>query len=379
MKITALKTFTAWSPFTDWSFLKVETDDPEIFGWGECSLPSKPHGVAGALKDLEPLLLGADPLDREWCWQRMYRHSYWRGGPILTSSISAVDMALWDIAGKIHDTPVYKLMGGAVRDRIKLYANIGLSTSAAELRNRARHAVGLGYAVVKFYPLPPLGSVEGPAVVRQVADCCAAVRDEIGPDRDFALDFHGKTSAAMAVQIERAVRDTHPLWIEEPVLPETPNALVRCAEKFVTPIALGERLFTRWGFRPVLEGELASIIQPDVANAGGISEMIRIAALAELYGVTFNPHSPNSPLQSMASMHIAANAQMFGMLEHRHEHHDYMARLCSHVPTVEADGCAGLPAGAGLGTSVNEGFFADQVERPFIPEEWRKDGSIAEW
>lgn len=379
MKITAIHTFTAWSPFTDWSFVKVETDDPAIFGWGECSLPSKPQGVAGALRDLEPLIRGADPLDREWCWQRMYRHSYWRGGPILTSSISAIDMALWDIAGRVQNTPVYKLLGGAVRQRIKLYANIGLSTSPEVLQERARHAVGLGYRIVKFYPLPPLAGIEGPAVIEQVVRCCEAVRDEIGSDRDFALDFHGKTSASAAIAIEAAVRHTHPLWIEEPVLPETPNALQRCAEKFIVPIALGERLFTRWAFRPLLEQELISVMQPDVANAGGISEMMRMASLAELYGVTFNPHSPNSPLQAMASMHIAANSQAFGMLEHRHEHHDYMTRLCSFVPTVDADGCTSLPQGPGLGTTINEAFFANQEPRRFIPEEWRADGSIAEW
>lgn len=379
MKIERLKVYTAWSPFTDWSFVKVETSDPTVFGWGECSLPSKPGGVAGALKDLEPLIVGADPLDREWCWQRMYRHSYWRGGPILTSSISAIDMALWDIAGKLHGQPLYRLMGGAVRKRIKLYANIGLSTSPDELRRRARHAIDLGYRTVKFYPLPSLHTIDGPAVVSRVAECCEAVRDEIGPERDFALDFHGKTSAAMAILIERAVRDTHPLWIEEPVVPETPNALARCAEKFVTPIAVGERLFTRWGFRNILEDGLASIIQPDAANAGGISELIRIGALAELYGVTLNPHSPNSPLQALASMHIAAHCQMFGMLEHRHEHPDYMRRLCSHVPVVEEDGCAPLPEGPGIGTGINEDFFAGQQDRLFIPEEWRDDGSVAEW
>jgi galactonate dehydratase len=205
------------------------------------------------------------------------------------------------------------------------------------------------------------------------------VRDEIGPDRDFALDFHGKTSASMAIQIEHAVRHTSPLWIEEPVVPETPNALARCAEKFVTPIAVGERLFTRWGFRGILEDGLASIVQPDVANAGGISELIRIAALAELYGATFNPHSPNSPLQALASMHLAAHCQMFGMLEHRHEHPDYMARLSSHVPTVEADGCASLPDRPGIGTEIDESFFRNQTVRRFVAEEWRDDGAIAEW
>ena len=221
---------------------------------------------------------------------------------------------------------------------MKLYANCGLSEDPDEFRRRVRHARSLGYRVVKFYPIPSVGPVEGPAVVRCVVACCEAVRDELGEEADFALDFHGRLSAGLAVAMEAAVRHTHPLWIEEPVLPETPKALGRLAEKFVIPIALGERLFTRFAFREILEGELASIIQPDVANAGGITEMIKIAALAETYGVGFAPHNPNGPVQSLASMHLAAALQPFAMLEHRHEHHDFMEKLASCVPKVEADG-----------------------------------------
>lgn len=379
MKITSITHFIAWGPISDWGYLKVETDQPGLHGWGECSLPSKPFGVAGAVKDLEKLVLGADPLDTEWVWQRVYRHGYWRGGPIQTSAMSGLDMALWDIRGKVAGLPVYKLLGGAVRKRLPLYANLGLSTDPEVFRTRARAAVALGYRTVKIYPLPSVAPVEGLATIRQIVACCEAVRDELGGERDFALDFHGRPTAGLVVQIEAAVRHTTPLWIEEPVAAETPEALRRCAEKFVTPIAVGERLFTRWGFRRVLEEGLADIIQPDVANAGGVTEMQKIAALAEMYGVAFNPHNPNGPLQCLASMHLAANAQNFSMLEHRHEHHDYMRRLCSVMPTVEADGCAGLPEGPGLGAEIDERAFANQTERPFIPEAWRSDGGVADW
>lgn len=379
MKITALKPFGCSSPVTDWTYVKVETDEPGLFGWGECSLPTKTHGVQGAIKDLEKLVLGADPLNTESCWQRMYRHGYWRGGPIQTSAMSGVDVALWDIRGKVAKQPVYQLLGGTVRKRFRLYANLGLSTSSAEFRKRAAQAVSMGYKTVKIYPLPAVGVIEEHRTIRQVVACCEAVRAELGPERDFAIDFHGRPTAALAVQLEAAVRHTHPLWIEEPVLPETPNGLIRCAEKFQIPIAAGERLFTRWGFRGILERELVAIIQPDVSNAGGITEMVKLAALAELYGVAFNPHNPNSPLQTLASLHLAANAQAFGMLEHRHEHHDFMAQICSKVPKVEADGCCGLPEGPGLGAVMNEEALLKNPVQPWIPESFRSDGGIGDW
>jgi galactonate dehydratase len=379
MKIRSIKHFIAWGPITDWGYVKVETDEPGLFGWGECSLPTKPYGVGGAVKDIEKLVVGADPLDTEWVWQRVYRHGYWRGGPIQTSAMSGLDMALWDIRGKVAKLPIYKMLGGAVRQRIPLYANLGLTTVPEEFRRRVRSAVELGYRTVKIYPLPAVAAIEGKATIRQIVACCEAVRDELGPDRDFALDFHGRTTAGLVVQIEAAIRHTTPLWIEEPVPAESPESLRRCAEKFVVPIALGERLFTRWDFRKVLEDGLVDAIQPDVSNAGGITEMFKLGCLAEMYGVAFNPHNPNSPLQCLASMHLAANAQNFAMLEHRHEHHDYMSRLCSVVPKVESDGCASLPAGVGIGAEIDEAAFANPNPVHFVPEEWRRDGSIADW
>jgi galactonate dehydratase len=379
MKIIALHPIGCWSPVTDWTYVKVETDEPGLVGWGECSLPTKTQGVQGAIKDLEKLIVGADPLDTEWCWQRMYRHSYWRGGPIQTAALSGIDMALWDIRGKVVSLPLYRLFGGAVRNRVRLYANLGLSTDPAVFRERARQAIALGYQVVKIYPLPAVSAIEGMQTIRQVVACCEAVREEIGNGCDFALDFHGRPSPGLAVQLEAAVRHTYPLWIEEPILPEIEHGLQRCAEKFQIPIATGERLFTRWGFRNLLEQELVSIIQPDVANAGGITEMLKIASLAELYGVAFNPHNPNGPLQCLASVHLAAHAQAFTHLEHRHEHHAFMRQICTALPTVEADGCCGLPTGAGLGAEMNEAVLRAHPAQPWIPEAFRTDGSIADW
>jgi galactonate dehydratase len=379
VRITGVTAFATYGPVSDWSYVRVETDVPGLVGWGECSLPGKPRAVVGAVADLEGLVLGADPADTEWCWHRMYRHSYWRGGPIQTAALSGIDIALWDIRGRVAGQPIYKLLGGAVRQRIRLYANCGLSDDPAELRRRIREAVALGYRVVKFYPLPAVSAVEGTATLRRIVACCEAARDELGDGMDFALDFHGRLGAGLAVEVEAAVRHTRPLWIEEPVLPETPKALTRLAEKFVVPIALGERLFTRWGFREVLENEWASVIQPDAANAGGITEMVKIAALAETYGVALAPHNPNGPVQSVASMHLAAALHPFEILEHRHEHHDFMRGLATHVPEVEADGCVGLPPGPGLGIAVDEDFARAHAEGRWVAESFRADGSIGDW
>ncbi len=376
MKIVSIEPFSIDGPVSDLCYVKVQTDEG-IAGYGECSLPGKPNGVAGAIRDLERLLLEADPTDSEWCWQRAYRHGYWRGGPILTSAMSGVDVALWDIRGKLVDQPIYKLLGGAVRKRIRLYANLGLSEDPEVFRQRTRAALALGYRTVKIYPLPPVGSVVDKQALASVVACCEAMREELG-DRDFALDFHGKLTAAGAIAMEAAVRHTNPLWIEEPVAAESPAELRRCVEHFTVPIAVGERLFTRWGFRPILDEQLAGIIQPDVSNAGGITELSKLAAMAETYGVAFNPHNPNGPLQVLASLHLAASAQAFAMLEHRHEFHDAFARIAAPVVAVEDDGCCGLPPGPGLGGTPCPREPGQPI-RGKIHESFRRDGGIDDW
>ncbi len=381
MRITGISPFACGSPVTDWVFVRVDTDQPGLVGWGEASLPGKHAGVCGAVEDVSGLILGADPTDTEWCWQRIYRHAYWRGGPIQTSALSGIDVALWDIRGKLAGQPIHKLLGGPVRDRVRLYANCGLATEPEVFRTRVGDALALGYTAVKIYPLPATGPVAGPALLRQVVACCEAVRDELGPDRDFAVDCHGRMTAAVAVEVEAAIRHTHPLWLEEPVAPESPQALARCAEKFTIPIAVGERLFTRWAFRDLLEHQWAGILQPDVSNAGGITELAKIAQLAELYGVGFAPHNPNGPLQTWASLHLAAHAQAFAILEHRHEPplQAFMRKIADAIVEVEADGHAALPAAAGLGTAIDEGALAAHPPQRFVHESFRSDGSIGDW
>jgi galactonate dehydratase len=379
VKITRVESFAVEGPVSDLCFAKVHTDEPGLYGWGEGSLPGKCRAVAAAVDELESLLVGMDPMAIERCWQRMYRHSYWRGGSILTSSISAVDIALWDLKGKALGKPVCDLLGGPVRDRIWAYANLGLSTDPSMLRARAQAAIYLGYSAVKFYPLPAVAPLEGPGAYAQVARCCEAVRNEIGADGTFCLDFHGRCSPNVAVQMEAAIRHTRPLWIEEPVPSETVSGLKRCIDQFVTPLATGERMVTRWGFREVLERGLADVLQPDAANAGGISEMMKIAAMCELYGVAFAPHNPNGPVQGAASVHIAASAPAFSILEHRHDCEDAFSAFADPVPTCSPDGWMEVPRSPGLGIDLDADWLRAHPATLWGMESFRPDGSIGDW
>lgn len=379
MKITKITPHICYNAISDLVFVKVETDEPGIYGWGECSLPARANAVAGAVEDLAATIDGYDPERVEWVWQRMYRHGYWRGGPVQTSALSGIDMALWDIRGKLAGKSVAELLGGPVRDRVRAYINLGLADEPQVFAERARIALDHGFKTVKIYPLPAVALTDGNAAVRHVVACCEAVRDVIGPDLDFAVDMHGRTGPALAARIEAALRPLAPAWLEEPVLPESVSALRTLAVRSETPLAVGERLFTRWGFQQVLEDGSVGIIQPDPANAGGISELVRIAAMAEMHGVSFAPHNPNGPIQAAASLNLAAYAQSFSMLETRYDCREWTANLSTYVPTIDRDGYLPLPEGPGLGIDIDEQFLAAQTKGTWIPESFRADGSIGDW
>jgi galactonate dehydratase len=334
--------------------------------------------VLGAVRDAARLVIDADVHTIRRVWERVYRHGYWRGGAVETAALSGIDIALWDIAAQRAGVPIHQALGGAVRQTVRVYANCGLSTDPAELARRARSAVQAGARVVKFYPLPPMESLPPGRLVSEVYDCCAAVREAIGPDVDFALDFHGRTPAHVAVAIERAVRDLAPLWIEEPVPVEDETALAEARRHFETPIALGERLYTRWQFRRILDQHLADIIQPDVGNAGGLSEMRVLADMAETSSVVFNPHSPNGLIHTAASLHVSAIAQTFGALEFRPSV-EGNAIYAGAPPALSADGVFPLPDGPGLGLAVAEQRLSFDPARVPILEEWSGDGTPRDW
>lgn len=364
--------------YSDLIFVEVKTSDPEVSGWGECTLPGKPYAVAGAVRDAARLILGMPVDSIRKTWETAYRHSYWRGGAVETSALSGIDIALWDIAGKVAQKPVHALLGGAVRDRIKTYANCGLSTDPMELARRAQSAIEAGFRIVKFYPLPPIEALPQTSLISKVYDCCAAVRDIIGPSRDFAIDLHGRTLPHTVIAIEHAIRDLRPLWIEEPVPSEDIEALRRIRKQFQTPIALGERLFTRWQFKQVLDRGLVDIIQPDVGNAGGLSEMRVLADMAEAYHVAFGPHSPNGLLHTCASLHCSAIAQTFGALEFRPSASTNQI-FDGEFPVLGADGTFPLQSTPGVGLSVQAGkLVLDEARVPRLAEHGI-DGTPLDW
>jgi galactonate dehydratase len=364
--------------FSDLIFVEIRTTDPAVVGWGECTLPGKPHAVVGAVRDAARLILGMPVASIRKVWETVYRHSYWRGGAIETSALSGIDIALWDIAGKVAHKPIHELMGGAVRQKMKAYANCGLSTDPQELAGRAQAAIDAGFQIVKFYPLPPVSALPETSLISKVYDCCAAVRSVIGSARDFAIDLHGRTLPHTVISIERAIRDLRPLWIEEPVASEDAQALARVRRHFQTPIALGERLFTRWQFKHVLELGLVDIIQPDVGNAGGLTEMRVLADMAEAHHVTFGPHSPNGWLHTCASLHSAAISQTFGALEFRPSAAN-ASIFEGEFPVLDAEGSFTLQRAAGVGLCVQSSKLHFEESRVPRLAEHALDGTALDW
>jgi galactonate dehydratase len=378
MLITQVLAHLHSGEFSDLIFVEIRTSDPAVVGWGECTLPGKPYAVAGAVRDAARLIVGMPVDSIRKVWETVYRHSYWRGGAIETSALSGIDIALWDIAGKVAQKPVHALLGGAVRQTIKAYANCGLSTDPQELARRAQAAIDQGFQIVKFYPLPPVVALPETALIAKVYDCCAAVRAVIGPTRDFAIDLHGRTLPHTVIALEHAIRDLRPLWIEEPVASEDIDALERVRRHFQTPIALGERLFTRWQFKQVLDRGLVDIIQPDVGNAGGLSEMRVLADMAESHHVAFGPHSPNGLLHTCASLQCAAISQTFGALEYRPSAVD-RSIFDGELPVLSPKGSFAVQKAPGLGLWVQAGeLHFDEGRVPRLVEHG-PDGTALDW
>ncbi|MCX7012930.1 MAG: galactonate dehydratase, partial [Candidatus Sumerlaeota bacterium] len=299
MKITQLETFFVKPR---WMFLKISTDEG-IGGWGEPIVEGRARTVAMAIAEHAPRLVGQDPRRIEHLWQQMYRGTFYRGGPVLVSAISGIEQALWDIKGKLYGAPVYEMLGGAVRERIRMYGHArgagpdGAARGAAEAQRR-------GFTAIKTGLEAPVRNVDTPAYVERTVEKIAAMRRAVGSEFDIAIDFHGRVSPAMAIRLAEALEPLRPLFIEEPCLPENVDALVRVARATTIPVATGERLFTRWGFREVLEKQAAAILQPDLCHAGGIFEARKIAAMAEVYYASVAPHNPLGPISLAACLQV---------------------------------------------------------------------------
>lgn len=357
-----------------WLFLKIETDEG-VVGWGEC-LGDKAYVIAEAVRSFEHALIGQDPRRIVHHWQSMFRGAFWRGGPTLCAAISGLEIALWDIKGKWLNVPIYELLGGPTRERIRVYTRPS-GWTPEELAASAKRVVEAGFTAMKFCPFDRVRLVDHYAIVEEAAARVAAIRAAVGSGVDILLDFHGRVSPTMAIWMEEAMRDSHPLFIEEPVLPENVDALERVARQFKTPLATGERLFTKWGFREVLEKGAASILQPDPCICGGILEATHIAAMAECHYAAVAPHNPYGPINLAAALQIDASIPNFLLQEYVHLGEGYLRE-----PFVVQDGYIALPTGPGLGIEVNEEYLK---ERPLGPKtdvgRWfhESDGSVADW
>ncbi len=382
MKITRLKTFQVPPR---WLFLKIETDEG-IAGWGEPVVEGRAATVAAAVDELADQLVGRDPGHIEDIWQSLYRGGFYRGGPILMSAIAGIDQALWDIKGKALGVPVHSLLGGPVRDRMRMYCWIG-GDRPAEIARQAREVVAKGFTAFKMNGTPELAIVDSHAKIDAAVARVAEARAAVGPDVGIAIDFHGRVHRPMAKVLLRELEPFHPLFVEEPVLPEHLHCLPQIASGLGYPLATGERLFSRFDVRAVLEQRMVDILQPDISHCGGITEARKIAALAETYDVAIAPHCPLGPLTLAASLHldfVAHNAfiQEQSMGIHYNVGNDVLDYLVDPAPLHIEDGYLPVLSRPGLGVEIDEAVV---VERAAQGHRWRnplwrhEDGSVAEW
>lgn len=384
MKITDVRTFLVPPR---WLFCRIGTDEG-IVGWGEPVVEGRAETVRAAVDELTDLLLGQDPRRIEDLWQRMTKAAFYRGGPVLSSAVAGIDQALWDILGRSLGVPVYQLLGGAVRDRVRVYGWIG-GDEPAEVAEAAAAQVEAGLTAVKMNASGRIGRLPTAAETSAVVDRLAAVRAVLGEHRDVAVDFHGRFTVAAARRVVPLLAPLHPLFVEEPVLPEYVHRLADVVSSAPVPVACGERLFSRADFLPALHAGVA-VVQPDLSHAGGISEVRRIAALAETYDALLAPHCPLGPIALAASLQVAFATPNFLIQEQSIGIHynagDNAAELLDYVldrtPFAFPDGFVRRTDAPGLGIEIDEAAVcrADAVGHHWRPPVWRHpDGSFAEW
>ncbi len=306
----------------NWVFVRVETDQAGLWGWGEASLEWKTRSVVGAAEDFVPMLIGEDPTRIEHIYQKLYRQSFWRVGVIGLSAISAIEQACWDIFGKSLGQPVYKLLGGAVRDKVRMYTHLGggdmravyesqLEADPRVFVDRALEVVARGYNAVKVLITPPTESLNSIAAYRYAERMMAALRDAVGESVDIMVDCHGRHSLANALEFCRVLAPYRPYFVEEPVPPENVNVMAEVRKMSPVPIATGERLVTRYEFREIFEKQACHVIQPDLCHCGGLWEAKKIAAMAEVYGMGVAPHNPLGPIANAVALHFDLSTPNF--------------------------------------------------------------------
>lgn len=365
-----------------WLFVRVETQDGAV-GWGEASLEGHAEAVDGAFASLRERFIGADADNIEDIWQVAYRGGFYRGGAVLMSALSGLDQALWDLKGRRLGLPVWQLLGGRVRDQVPVYAWIG-GDRPDEVVEAAQARLGQGFKAVKMNATGEMNWLDGAHAFDDALERVAAVKAQ---GLDVAVDFHGRLHKPMAKQLIAALEPLKPLFIEEPLLSEHVEAIAQLSRLTSLPIALGERLYDRWGFKPFLEAAAVDVIQPDLSHAGGLSECRRIAAMAEAYDVGVAPHCPLGPMALAACMQLALTTPNFVIQEmslgiHYNVGHDLLSYMRNPEVFDVRDGMVATLQGPGLGVEIDEAMVREAAKDAptWRNPIWRgKDGSLREW
>jgi galactonate dehydratase len=368
-------------PHNNWLFVRIHTDSG-ITGIGEGSLQYKDAALAAELENFGAYLRGKDPFQIEHIWTSLHRRVTWTGGAVTISAISAIDLALWDIKGKALGVPVYELIGGKVRDRVPLYANgwftgdrpsahgprEGAAGEAEWFATSAKAVVAQGYRCLKLYPFSGTPQVITPERMKRGIGLVRAVREAVGPDIEIAIDIRARLNIGSARRVAQQLEPFNIAWLEEPILFDNAAAMADFARSVSLPVATGEQLYTRWEFRALLEQNAVAIIQPDICHAGGLSELRKIASMAETYYVTVSPHNSNGPISTVASLHLDMSIPNCHMQElFLNSLPLYQAVLTN--PLVIADGYGAPPAGPGWGTDLNDAVVAQHPSSAFTPIE----------
>ncbi|AZO61053.1 galactonate dehydratase [Mesorhizobium sp. M1A.F.Ca.IN.022.07.1.1] len=390
MRIVAITTRVVNADMRNWVFVRVETDQPGLYGWGEATLEWKTQAVVGAVNDLAPLLVGRDPRDIEQAVRILKKHSFWRLGVIGMSAVSGIELALWDIFGKWLDQPVWRLLGGKVRDRVKVYTHLGLGDMRAvyetletePLVRRASEVVATGYRALKAVFIP-YSHYHAPLVeVDKVGRLMEALRKTVGPEVEIMVDFHGRpASASTALAYIDALAPYRPMFVEEPLPPGETGALAQLVAKSRVPIATGERLIDRPEFDDLFRARAVDIVQPDICHCGGLLEAKKIAAMAEAVSVGVAPHNPLGPIAGAAALHFAVSTPNHLIQE------EMVGAVPWYFEVVKGpirmiDGCWQVPDAPGLGVEVDEAVADRHPYRPEVMHTTNAvlaDGTIVDW
>lgn len=367
-----------------WLFVRIETDDG-IVGWGEATCEGRSETVRTAVEQLSELIIGAEALRIEDHWQVLTKASFYRGGAILASAVAGLDQALWDIAGKHWGAPVHQLLGGPVRDRIRIYGWVG-GDEPSEVRDSIAQAVESGLTAVKMNASGRISPMASMSELDGVVSRVAAAREVLGDDRDVAVDFHGRFSLASARRVAPLLEPYRPFFLEEPTVPENQHLLGRFVEATSTPVATGERLYNRQEFLPVLQAG-AAVAQPDLSHAGGITEVRKIAALAETFDAFLAPHCPLGPLALASCLQVGFATQNHLIQEqslgiHYNTDADLFDYLLDTAPLRHRDGYIERLTAPGLGIEIDEVAVrkAAESEHSWRGPVWRQPtGEFAEW